>query len=747
MSRYVTPRSAATRRSAIGLVTVAATLIGSALSSHAFAADPPQDPAAAPSSTAAPSTAALEEVVVTAEKRSERLLDVPMSVTAISGAQLTSAGVTSTLDLGEVTPGLLVSNIGTGFIPSIRGVSSSGTSPGDESNVALYIDDVYLGDTLAGWFDLPDIERIEVLKGPQGTLFGRNATGGAIRIVTRSPSSDPVFDASADYGFNFREVRLTGYASGPITDQIAASFSAYRRTGDGYVKGIADNLGKTFGGPDDYVYRGKLLFNVSDTLKLTIESDTSQTDNQAGALPTALGENPYPGAGSVGNAPFQYAGGTYPIQLVKSYGSTIDLTWTAADWVSMRSISAYRYFDLTYQVDIDRTSEPISGLALEATQRNISQEFNFFGPAEQAFTWLVGAFYYNSDASNPYFTSYTGDAPDGPVVANFFNSVETRSYAGFGDVTWNATSQLHVTAGARYTTETKNYVYGDTVRPGGVANRYVTDSATWDSPTFRGVVRYDFAPDANVYASLSNGFKSGVFNSFSPLPIPVKPEKIEALEVGVKARVDGVTLTAAGYGYNYTDIQVQAQTLVNGIPLLTLNNAASAKLRGLEFTADGKLSEHIAAYFGVNYEPHAQYSSYATASVTLPNGTAGPVVGFTVVPYNASGSRIIKAPEWTPDLRLTYTTGFMGGSVVGTINDAYTSSFYWQPANLTKEAGYNLINMRASWTDPKDRWTFSLWGTNVTNVVYSTYTSANTRGNTETYAQPRQIGVGASLRF
>jgi iron complex outermembrane receptor protein len=687
-------------------------------------------------------------VVVTAQKRSERLLDVPMSVAAVSGEQLASAGIGSTLDLGQITPGVVMSNIGTGFIPSIRGVSSSGTSTGDESNVALYIDDVYMGDTLAGMFDLPDIERVEVLKGPQGTLFGRNATGGAIRIVTRAPSFDQHMNFNADYGFNFREAKLSAYVTGPITGRVAASISAATRDSDGYVDGSAQNVGRKYGKADNYTYRGKLLFDVSDTLKLTFAADTSKTNNESGALPTAQNQNPFPGPGSIANTPFHYAGGTQPIQDVRMESAMLDASWTPADWVTVRSISAYRKFKLTYQVDIDRTNQPLSALALTANQKNVSQEFNVFGPGDQAITWLVGAFYYGSDAGNPYFTSYTGDAPNGPAIADFNNSQKTTSYAGFADVTWNATDRLHATLGARYSTETKEYHYADTIRPGGAALRNVSAEETWNSPTYRGVLRFDFTPDANVYVSASNGFKSGVFNTFSPLPIPVKPEKIKALEIGAKARVaGGMTLTAAAYAYDYDQLQVQAQTLVNNIPLLTLTNAASAEIRGLEFSADGNLTEHFSFGAGVNWQAKAEYSDYKTAQVTIPVTGLAPITGVQVVPYDASGSRLIKAPDWTANVSLTYAATVMEGEFVATINDAYNSGYNWQAGDFTKESSFSLVNMKVSWTEPKDRYTFSVWGTNLTDEIYSTYTSPNTRGNTQTFAQRRQVGVGVAAKF
>jgi iron complex outermembrane recepter protein len=695
-----------------------------------------------------PEGAPLEEVVVTAQKRSERLLDVPMSVAAVSGEELAAAGVGSTLDLGQMTPGVVMSNIGTGFIPSIRGVSSSGTSTGDESNVALYIDDVYMGDTLAGMFDLPDIERIEVLKGPQGTLFGRNATGGAVRIVTRAPSFDREINVSADYGFDFNEVKLSAYVTGPISDRLAGSLSAATRDSDGFVDGSGPNVGKTYGESDNYTYRGKLLFNASEDFQITLAADTSKTNNESGALPTPpVSNNPWPG--SIPNTPYHYAGGTDPIQDVEMYSASLDATWNASDALSVRSITAYRDFDVTYQVDIDRTSLPLSALALEAKQDNFSQEFNVFGPGDEVISWLLGAFYYSSEAGNPYFTSYTGDAPFGPIVADFTNTQKTEAYAGFADVTWNTTDRLHLTVGARYSSETKKYHYEDTVRPGGAALRDVNAEETWSSPTYRGVVRFDFTPDANVYASWSNGFKSGVFNTFSPLPIPVKPEKIDAIEIGAKTRLpNGMTVTAAAYDYKYDDLQVQAQTIVNNIPLLTLTNAANAKIRGAELSLSGNVTERFSFRVGANWLAEAEYSEYETAQVTVPVTGAAPIVGAQVVPYDASGSSLIKAPDWTANLSLTYTAPVMGGELAATINEAHNAGFNWQAGDLPpKEQAFDVVNARVSWTGASERYTFSVWGTNLTDEVYSTYSAPNPRGNTSTFSQPRQIGVGVAAKF
>jgi iron complex outermembrane receptor protein len=723
------------RRFRLGLV--AGTAIATGLTTNAAAA-----------ATEEESSTPVEEVVVTAQKRTERLIDVPMSVAAVSGEQLQAAGISSTLDLQQVTPGVVTTNNGLGFSPSIRGITSSGTTPGDETNVAIYVDDVYVGAPIAGFFDLQDIERVEVLKGPQGTLFGRNATGGAIRIVTREPSFTPHMNLSADYGFNFRDGKLGAYFTGPVVDDVlAGSFSATYHRGDGFIDGVGPNAGRRYGKPDNYVFRGKLLFKPLENLRATLAADTWQEQNDVVFIAAPPpGVNPY--AGSVATSAFHYAGSTQPIALVSGNDISLDATWDPSKWLTARSITGYREVRGRYQSDVDRTSLSLSALALRQNQYSFSQEFNVSGPSDETITWLAGAYYYHSDADNPNFTVYVNaDAPDGTPFSNNTDGVSTDSYAGFGDVTWNITSQLHLTGGARYSTETKDYHYQVLV-PSGIPQPVKTNDHTWKSPTYRGVLRYDLSNDANVYASWSTGFKSGVYNAYSSIGIPVDPEKIEAVEIGTKARVGDFNFTAAAYDYVYKNLQVQAHTNINGVLVTTLTNAANARVRGIELNADTHITEHLLVAAGVNWLPTAKYNGYTQASVVVPiPGSTGPVYGQAVVPYDASGSRMIKAPNWTPDMRVTYTTPVLGGEFTGYVSDAYTSGFFWQAGNLTKEGAYNVLNTRFSWTDPQDRFTYSFWITNLTDALYSTYTTPNARGDSNTYPQGREFGVGAAVKF
>lgn len=692
-----------------------------------------------------PGPSQLDEVVVTAQKRSERLLDVPMSISATSGEQLEAAGISSTGDLQQISPGLVTVNNGLSFTPAVRGVSSVGTSPGDETNVSIYLDDVYMGAPLAGLFDLKDIQRVEVLKGPQGTLFGRNATGGAIRIVTMAPSFAPRAEVSADYGFDFEEITLGAYATGPLSDTVAGSLNLYYTVNDGYIEGVGPNVGRRYGINETFSARGKLLFNISDTFNVTVAADVSDRSDNAifTLIPRDQRNANQATPGVVLARPFEYAGGTQPAVKVESSGASIDAHWDPSDWLSIRSITAYRTADGYYRPDTDRTNLPIGALELPQYQDTFSQEFTFVGPEGGRWSWMAGLFYYHSDAGNPFFRSYAGDVQTGTVVADYRNQVITNSYAAFGELTWHVTDRLHLTAGGRYTTESKKFDYADIVRPAGLRTGAAKES--WDSPTYRLVARYDFAEDWNVYASISNGFKSGVFNAGSLPAIAVEPEEIDALEVGLKGRVGGITLTAAAFSYDYSNIQVQGQTfLPGGAWVITLSNAAEAKIEGLEVTASGNLTDKLSFDVGFSALPTADYQRYTTAQVLIPNASGG---NTSTVPYDASGSRIIRAPEFQGNARLTYTDTVANGELQVTASYSYNDGFYWQPGNFSPEGNYSLLNGRIAWTDPDDRLTYSVWGTNLLDTAYSMYTASTAVGIADALAKPRQIGVGITARF
>jgi len=701
-----------------------------------------------------------DEIVVTAQKREERLLEVPISISVMQGEQMVASGINSTVNLSQAAPGIVTVNNGFGFLPVIRGIQSTGTSPGDETNVAIYLDDVSIGTPIAGFFDLADIERVEVLKGPQGTLYGRNATGGAIKIVTRKPSFETSGKVSVDYGFHYNEAKVTGFVTGKITDKIAGSLSASYRTSDGFIKGIGPNEGRSFGGANNYVVRGKLLFQPSENFSAVLSGDVwRQQNNSVFISHVKDGLNPFPNIpGTIPNRPYENAGSTDPLARLRGFGGSLDLNWESDGGIMVRSLSAYRHVAVNSQSDTDRTSIGTGTTGsgsnqISQYQNSFSEELTVSSPADKILTWLVGAYYYNSRAKNPYFRSFSGDAVrGGTITANWTDGVKSDVFAGFGEATLNLAARLHITGGIRYNTEKKVLHWQNLVN---LAAAPVDRERTWNSVTWRGVARYDISDNANVYFSASTGFKSGVYNAYSSVGIPVNPEKVTAFELGAKARVAGINLALAGYAYKYRDIQVSSytQVTVNGTPtlLLTLSNAARAKMRGIEFTADGKLGGGFSFGAGLSWEPTAKYEEYKSAQVTVPLtaaelAVAAPgVIQKTVVPYDASGSRTVRTPEVTANLRLTYEAPLWGGDFMANVNTAYTSAFYWQPGNFSREDPYAIVNFRLSWT--KNRVTYSVFGNNVTHPSYRTDYVPNARGDSIKFVAREEFGVGASFAF
>jgi len=690
------------------------------------------------------------EIIVTAQKRAERLLDVPMSISAIRGDAIVNAGLNSTVALSQVSPGVVTVNNGFGFLPVIRGIQSTGTSPGDETNVAIYLDDVSIGTPIGAFFDLADIEQIEVLKGPQGTLYGRNATGGAIRITTRKPSFETAGSLAVDYGLHYKDLRATGFATGKLAENVAGLLSGTYRRGDGFIRGIAGNEGKRYGKPRNYVVRGKILATPTPTLEIIASADIWKQQNDSVFISNVKdGANPFPLiAGGIPSAPYTHAGKTQPRADLKGWGTVLDARWSAPGDIEVRSISALRSVQIQSQSDTDRTSLSIGSNQISQRQKAFTQELTIAGPAEGTVSWIAGLYYLHNKAYNPYFRNFAGDSPGGTANVWFTNRMRVDAVAGFGEVTVNPTANLHITGGLRYSSETKKFLWRNVLNPAFP----VTDAQrTWNSTTWRAVARYDFSDSANIYGSISTGFKSGVYNAYSALNKPVNPEKITAYEVGAKARVVGVNMSVAAFSYKYTDIQVSSYTYFGNPPALqlTLSNAASAKMRGIEFNADGSLGGGFSFAAGLAWQPTSKYQSFTSAQVTvplLPSQYATPfdgVVGRVVVPYDASGSRTVRSPEVTANLRLNYQTELAGGVLDASVNGAYTSSFFWQPGNFSREDPYTVVNFRVGWK--KNNMTISVFGTNVTDADYHTDYVPNVRGDSVKFIPKHEIGIG--LKF
>lgn len=475
----------------------------------------------------------IQDIVVTAQRREERLQDVPISVTALTAAQLGNARITSTNDLATVTPTLTISqNVGA-FLPRLRGVGGSFTGAGIENSVATYVDGVYIAAAPASIFSLAGIERIEILKGPQGTLFGRNATGGLIQIVTKKPSEQLAGSLSATYG-NYETFGADGYVTGGLASGLAADLAVHASfQGEGYGKNRFLNIdaNRTV---RDLAFRSQLMYaGASTTVRLAADyselvGSPSEVRTSPFDIPLLGPANPNPSPwDSNANLPYNIDSTSYGLSL------TVNQELSFADLVS---ITAGRNGKLFSQQDSDTTPNDALSVVFIQKDKQFSQELQLISKAGAPVSWVIGGFYF--DAKSKYDPV---DIGLGPIIQNptfpiatlrYRTHQDTRSYSTFGQATIALADATRLTGGLRFTAERKYFTGTLTgiLASGGalgladqLRTRVKNDKLTW-----RLSIDHHFTPDLMIYASYNRGFKSGGFNSTAVNDPPFDPEQLDA---------------------------------------------------------------------------------------------------------------------------------------------------------------------------------------------------------------------------
>ncbi|MDF7774759.1 TonB-dependent receptor [Sphingomonas sp. AOB5] len=626
----------------------------------------------------------IQDIVVTAQRREERLQDVPIAVSTIEPSQIETAGVLNALDLPRIAPGVTTSPTAANsfFIPYIRGVGSNSPATGNDSSIAVYIDGVYQSDKSANILEFNSIERMEVLKGPQGTLFGRNATGGAINIVTRQPQFEFSGSAEASYG-RFDQWVAKGYVTGPISDSIAFNAS-YMHTGGGdFATNTGTRYPGKFGGGTGDSVDAKLLIKPGDNLEITLGA--MYMDRTTTNLNSNL--NPVRGTMPVGT----FFGGTFDPDIYEYQGSPntfgveafratgkIRYSFPGVDLVS---ITGYVETTVISQLDYDGTSADFYYFDEIQGVEDFSQEVQLLSTGSGPVQWVLGAYYFDGTAqieplniiqNAPYTHSFSQIAATPGATATHVNAEgRTRAIAGYGQLTWAVTPTTKITAGLRYTSETRGYdfnvqgigqiaplFYSATLVP------LVSDSgleATFDKLTWRLAVDQELAPDVMGYVSYNRGFKSGTFNmnDFTPGQVPVRPEQLDAYEVGVKSQFANrtVQLNLAAFYYDYKDIQLDIIVAGGGGGGTTsLQNAASETIYGLDLDMIVQPTRDL-RFRASGTLMHAEYDSFPNAVAFVPDPVTGN--GNQTV-LNASGTEGLFAPSWSFNLGVDYTARLPG---------------------------------------------------------------------------------------
>jgi iron complex outermembrane receptor protein len=717
-----------------------------------------------------------QEIVVTARRRNEILLDVPVAVTAYSGEQLNRQGALDITDIADTTPNVTLEvSRGTNstLTPFIRGIGQQDPVAGFEQGVGLYLDDVYFNRPQAAVLDIYDVERIEVLRGPQGTLYGRNTVGGAIKYVTRRiPTDGPHFNIRTNLG-TYKQADLIVSASTPLTKGLLVSLAAARLSNDGYGKNLTNGLRNY--NKDVIATRGTIEFVPSDSVWFRLSGDYIwDNSNPRG------GHRLIPNLCTLATTAFACNGGQQvlghvwdtqgglndPTQQVKSGGIALHGEADLTDWLKFRTITAYRKDSGFTPIDFDAL--PYADVDVPAIYRNhqFSQEFQAVvdkGPLQG-----VGGFYYLNARARDIFDVrlYTTSPAALPgLTATTSGDVRTKTWAVFGDFTYDFSPQWSASVGGRYTNDKRhakvfraNLLGGGAPELGGgfgfgTGTQLGAATSNFDGKrkdtAFTPRVSVNFKPDKNnnIYLSYSRGFKGGGFDPRGlttaapdlngngvkdPQEIydfmAFDPEKVDSYELGWKAALFNRRLqfAAAIFDAEYKDVQVpgSAGGIINGVPTFVgvTTNAGKARFRGVELETNWRAVDNLATqgdrlnFAGTLGYLDAKYIHFVTVVNRNINGAPITPVEADVADFR----KIQNTPKWTLSGTMEYDTPAFGGRLNANTTVSYRSSsqqFELASPGLDQK-GYALWDANMVWRSTGGHWEFGLHGKNLINKKY-----------------------------
>jgi iron complex outermembrane receptor protein len=694
-------------------------------------------------------TGQLAEITVTAQKRSEHVQDVPASISVVSGADLKEQGFENLVDLTRSIPGLVMSQLGAFAAPTIRGVqSNSPGSPNQEQNTAVFLDGAYLQSGAGLLSNLPDIEQVEVLKGPQSTLAGRDAEGGAIYIKTLQPSD--VFTASfnatggkyiggdATYGAN-------GFISGPLFgDTLTGSLSAGYSRDSGYVHSAADNGGVTNNGYSGFI-RGKLFSRPMDNMTTLVTAYYTQSN-----IPSQTQFEPQACSLTAGFSvcqpirPWYYQGNSDGLNQAQQQGASLvnELTFPAG---TLRSVTSYNRNIYHAAFDSDGTLAAIQFLLPNINTQMIGQDFNFASRSYGPFKYIAGVTYMNiHDDWDPINIGATQQAP---YFATLYGYFHTNTYGAYAEGNYDVTDKVELALGARFSKDQKAYLAGAGFPPNtaSAGPPYTPIGDTdWNNWSPRASVKYKVDPYSNLYLTYSEGYKAGAYTNTSYSPATVGPETLKSIELGYKLARDVFRFNAAVFHYKLDNIQViTVYSLPNGSISTRSQNAASGRYDGLDVDFDYLASSAFRISGGFLWEPDAKYTSFPNANVVLPVAGGGLVSTTT----DGSGARVPLAPKFSGNLGATYTWGSTPGNLVFGANLHYSSLFTYELSGTLRQPEFATLNAHLDWVPASGHVTYSVWGKNITNkAYYGSYFSATTY-DAESWAPPAEVGLSFSYKY
>lgn len=745
-----------------------------------------------------------EKILVTARRREEDLQETPISIAVYPSEALEDRSMRDLSDLSDFTPNMDFTNMSiqggssSDAIVYIRGIGQISTALFSDPGVGLYVDGVYLARAQGAVLDLLDLERAEILRGPQGTLFGKNTIGGAIHLITRKP--DSTFDADLQLAAgSFDRVDAKLRVDGPLAEKVYGSLALASTSSDGIGRSLA--TGEEY--YDDNRDSGRLALRFAPRDGVTLDWTADYTREREHAVDWTLlfldhsvpildFYNRVTGAAGFPTYSEQFITGD-PLRTFSDeenfshgdvWGTALSAGWTLGG-LELRSITSYRELDYDVSFDLDGAPIRYGFRPTTTTQEQFSGELQLLGlAAADRLAWVVGALYFTEDSHEtsqgqlfgglfealeaapgpvfappglPDFLCDPGPPPPGlpcfggagnPVNLAFLidpdrrgvDDLGTASYALFGEGTFSPGAKLSLTAGLRYTHETKDYRLRSVPGPSSfVPPLELFNEDTWEAVTPRFSLAYQAKPDVLLYASISNGFKSGGFNGLrgggtGSLLEPFDPERVWTYELGLKSDwlSRRLRLNGALFFNDYTDLQLTAAVTLDNQPATLIENAGKSEVKGFELELRAQPGKGWLLDLGIGYID-AEYTELDPSVVGIPrDGT------------------IPKTPEWSVVFSPQYTFRRAdGGAVILRADYSYKSRFFHDVGNTEEVAQepYDLVHARASYLLPSGRWEVALFGTNLTDESYFEHTFVTLAFGPGIGAGGRPREWGASVRY
>lgn len=734
----------------------------------------------------------LEEIVVTAQKRAEGLSDVPISISAVTGETIESYGQSNLEAVSSSIPNLKITQTAIANRIAIRGIAS-GDNKGFEQSVAMFVDGVYYGRDQLSRMPLVDLERIEVLRGPQPTLFGKNAIAGAVNVVSRRPTSDFEGAVSAMYEFEHDEKKVTAVLSGPLSQNVGARLVGYYRDMDGYFFNTKQDRNEP--NVREAFVRGIVEFGGAGPLSADVKLEYADFKTKG---------QPREAFGPVGSYSAVFTGplfvdtredwvradGGYQSRN-KIFNSVLNANLELGDHV-LTSVTGYLDYDVTETVDVDFIAlDLLDGTRQTEDYRQFSQELRIASPGDQPFNYIAGVYYQNTKLGvtdivrfSPFFLSNPTFRAIGDTTNDRLYSQKSDLISVFAQGEISITDALRLTVGARYNHESKKGsrvltinrgplntgatpailapVVVATFRALNIEAHSISGKLSEDSFNPMANIQYDINDDLMFYASFARGTKAGGFDVRSnsvpgsttvarPGAFAFEEEKADNFEAGLKYKTRDLAVNLSLYRTTYKDLQTN---VFDGTLNFNVRNASGAKTQGIEADMRWALDEHFTLSGAVAYLDF-EFTNFLNGQCYFQQvpDVAG---GFC----NYTGKRNAVTPKWTGNLNGDFSHDLGGNLKLGINLNADYSSSYIAAANLdprTRQGGYVKMGARLSLGHVDDNWSIALIGRNLTNErikqtagalpLATTFTRNTGVAYSAIYDRPRNIALSFDMKF